>query len=90
MGSASNVPIKSGSLGPRGPLGWGPWGWGPWVPGGLSGPRGGPWGGAPGDGAPGGVPGGIFNFFLIFFLIFFFDPGGVRGGGEHPPARDKG
>ena len=65
MGSASNVPIKSGSLGPRGPLGWGPWGWGPWVPGGLSGPRGGPWGGPLGGGAPGGRGGPRVNYLTL-------------------------
>ena len=71
MGSASNVPIKSGSLGPRGPWGGAP---GDGAPGSLGGSRapGGSLGRAPGEGGPRGN-------FLYFFKIFdFFNKGGVR------------
>ena len=98
MGSASNVPIKSGSLGPRGPLGWGPWpwgpggslgwgpwGWGPWVPGGLSGPRGGPWGGPLGGG-----PRGIFKLFLNLFLEPLGALGKILGKAPRMSAQKKG
>ena len=62
MGSASNLPIKSGSLGPRGPPGVGPLGGapgdgapgvGPLGPWGALGPQGGSLGRAPGGGPRG-------------------------------------